>query len=179
MIEPLDSALYVTSFEEISWGIGLVALTMGVHGFGMLLTLRFDNAFKARFGRRPSFVAGMSNIVLASWLLVFVHIVEVMMWAAFFQWRDCFPNFSTANYFALNEYTTVGSSLRLPQNMRLLEGMISIAGLLAFAWSTGVLLTLAREFQAQQMQRFEQVRQRQGRPVPPDAAAGVDGTKSD
>jgi hypothetical protein len=159
MIEPIDPTLYITSAEEISWGIGLVALTMGVHGFGMLLTLRFDSAFKARFGRRPSFIGGMSNIVLASWLIVFVHIVEVMMWAAFFQWKDCFPNFSTANYFALNEYTTVGSSLRLPLHLRLLEGMISIAGLLAFAWSTAVLLTLARDFQAQQMQRYQQHRE--------------------
>jgi hypothetical protein len=166
MIDPIDPAIYVTSFEEISWGIGLVALNMGVHGFGMLLTLRFDSAFKARFGHRPSFIAGMSNIVLASWLLVFVHIVEVMMWAAFFQWKDCFPNLSTANYFALNEYTTVGSNLRLPQNLRLLEGMIAIAGLLAFAWSTGVLLTLARDFQAQQMQRFELKRQARGTPAP-------------
>jgi hypothetical protein len=152
---PLDPALYVTSFEEISWGIGLVALTMGVHGLGMLWTLRLDSSFKARFGHRPSFIAGLSNIVVASWLLVVVHLVEVMMWAAFFQWNDCFPNFSTANYFALNEYTTVGSNFHLPHNLRLLEGMISIAGLLAFAWSTGVLLTLAREFQAQQMQRYK------------------------
>jgi hypothetical protein len=150
---PLDPALYVTSFEEISWGIGLVALTMGVHGFGMLWTLRLDRSFKARFGRRPSFIAGLSNIVLASWLLVVVHLVEVMMWA---------------NYFALNEYTTVGSSFHLPHNLRLLEGMISIAGLLAFAWSTGVLLTLAREFQAQQMQRYEPLGKRHEIPPVPD-----------
>ena len=63
---PLDPALYVTSFEEISWGIGLVALTMGVHGLGMLWTLRLDSSFKARFGHRPSFIAGLSNIVVAS-----------------------------------------------------------------------------------------------------------------
>ena len=162
MIDPLDPTLYVTSIEEISWGIGLVALTMGVHGFGMLWTLRLDNAFKARFAQKESFVSGLTNLIVAAWLLVFVHIVEVMMWAAFFQWKHCFPNYSTANYFALNEYTTVGSSLRLPQNLRLLEGMIAIAGMLAFAWSTGVLLTLAREFQAQQLLRFDQRRKARG-----------------
>jgi len=168
MIDPLDPAIYVTSLEEISWGVGLIALTMGVHGFGMFWTLRLDNAFKARFGRRPSFFSGLTNIIVASWLLVLVHIVEVMMWAAFFQWKNCFPNFSTANYFALNEYTTVGSNLRLPQSLRLLEGMIATAGLLAFAWSTGVLLTLARDFQAQQMQRLQQQRQARGTPEPAD-----------
>jgi hypothetical protein len=147
---------------------------MGIHGLGMLWTLRLDTAYKARFGRRPSFIGGLGNIVLASWLIVFVHIVEVMMWAAFFQWKQCFPNLSTANYFALNEYTTLGSSLRLPLHLRLLEGMISIAGLLAFAWSTGVLLTLARDFQAQQMLRYQQRREEReklaalGRPAETD-----------
>jgi hypothetical protein len=63
-----------------------------------------------------------------------------------------------ANYFSLNEYTTLGSELHLPLNWRLLEGLIAIAGMLAFAWSTGVLLTLARDFQAQQLQRFEERR---------------------
>lgn len=62
-----------------------------------------------------------------------------------------FPNYSTASYFAFMEYTTVGSPLNLPQTWRLLEGMIATAGLLGFAWSTGVLMTLAQEFQEGQM----------------------------
>jgi hypothetical protein len=177
MNDPVSPMLYITSAEEILWGAGLVAITLGIHGFGMIWTLRVDNAFRSRFGRRKSFVAGMGNLVLASWLLVFVHIVEVMMWAGFFQWKQCFPNFSTANYFALNEYTTVGSALHLPQNLRLLEGMIATAGLLAFAWSTGVLLTLAREFQTQQMQRVEQKRREHGAPPARDPATDAAGTK--
>jgi hypothetical protein len=40
--------------------------------------------------------------------------------------------------------------------------------LLAFAWSTGVLLTLAREFQAQQMQRYEPLGKRHEIPPVPD-----------
>jgi len=82
------------------------------------------------------------------------------MWAAFFQWKHCFPNFSTANYFAFLEYTTVGSAFNLPLKWRLLEGMIATAGLLGFAWSTGVLLTLAQGFQDQQMQLIKQRRER-------------------
>ena len=74
------------------------------------------------------------------------------MWAAFLQWKDCFANFSQAGYFALMQYTTVGSDYRLPENWRLLSGMIATSGLMGFAWSTGVLLTLAQDFQQQQLQ---------------------------
>jgi hypothetical protein len=157
---PVIELQYVAGIEEIIWGVVLVALTLGIHSFGMLWTLRFSNAFKARFAHQPAFAAGMFKLILASWLIMLVHIVEIIMWAGFFQWKHCFVNFSTAGYFALNEYTTVGSSFNLPLNWRLLEGMIATAGLLGFAWSTAVLLALAQEFQDQQMQLLKQQRQK-------------------
>jgi hypothetical protein len=43
------------------------------------------------------------------------------------------------------QYVTVGSNLRLPEHWRLLEGMIAFAGLITFAWSTGVLFAMAQE----------------------------------
>jgi hypothetical protein len=158
--DPSGRPLYVTSIDEIAWGVTLVAITLVMHGFGMLWTLQFSNAFKQRFERTPSFAAGMSGLILTTWLITMVHIVEVMMWAGFFQWKHCFPNYSTASYFAFMEYTTVGSPLNLPQTWRLLEGMIATAGLLGFAWSTGVLMTLAQEFQDQQMQRLNRKREK-------------------
>jgi hypothetical protein len=81
-----------------------------------------------------------------------------MMWAGFFHWKDCFKTFSTAVYFAGLQYTTVGSSLNLPKEWRLLEIMTASAGLLGFAWSTGVLMTLAQEFQEQQLRLLRERR---------------------
>jgi hypothetical protein len=171
--------LYTTRIEETLWGIMLVALTLIVHGLGMIFTLHSSNAFKERFGQPPSFVSGMSSLILASWMIMLVHIVEVLMWSGFFQWKHCFANISTATYFAFLEYTTVGSAFNLPLNWRLLEGMIATAGLLGFAWSTGVLLTLAQEFQDQQMQRLKERREKH-RPKlataathPPGASGGA------
>ena len=144
---------YIVSLSEIMWGGILVAITLVMHGFGMLATLRCTGAFKERFGRTPSFAGSMGNLILGSWLITFVHMMEVLLWACFFQWNRCFENFSTAGYFSLMEYTTIGSQYNLPQRWRLLEGMIGTAGLIGFAWSTGVLMTLAQAFQDQQTQR--------------------------
>jgi hypothetical protein len=149
---------YVTSMDEMFWGVILVAVSLMMHGIGMLGTLRFSEAYKRRSKNSSSFVIGMGNLILASWMITLAHILEVMMWAGFFQWKQCFVNYSTAAYFALNEYTTVGSSFNLPQNWRLLEGMIATAGLLGFAWSTGVLLTLAQAFQEEQLQHSKERR---------------------
>ena len=91
-------------------------------------------------------MAGVVPIMLASCWILLIHLVEVIVWAVFFYWKGAFPNVSIAYYFALNEYTTVGSKFNLPLQLRLLEGIISCAGLLAFALSTGILFRLATSF---------------------------------
>ena len=154
---------YVISAEELLFGTILVALTMIVHGIGMILTLYASRSFAERFATSRSLLVGLSTLVLASWIIILVHCSEVLIWAAFFfYWTGGMPNVSTAYYFALLEYTTLGSNLNLPLHWRLLEGLTAIAGVLTFAWSTGVLLTLAQSFQEQQLLVLQQRRERHG-----------------
>jgi hypothetical protein len=158
---------YVTSLEEIFWGGALVAVTMAMHGFGMLTVVRANGALKQRFERTPSFAAGLSVLVLTSWMILLVHLLEVFAWAGFFLWQGAVntttsasANASLCYYFALLDYTCLGSNYNLHLRWRLLEGMISMAGLLTFAWSTGVLMTLAQDFQDQQLQLLKQKREK-------------------
>lgn len=174
---PAGEQPYVTSFEEMFWGGGLVAITMAIHGFGMLWVLSSCSSLKQRFEKSPSFVGGILILILASWMIMLVHLIEVCAWTAFFHWTAAVnttggspANVSLCYYFALMDYTTLGSSYNLHLRWRLLEGMIAMAGLLTFAWSTGVLLTLASEFQEQQMQLLKQRRDRQRPKKPPGAA---------
>lgn len=152
--------IYVVSAEEILWGGILVAITMGMHGFGMLLVLRAIHKMKIWLGLKKGIMLGLLPVVIASCMIMIVHLAEVMIWGSFFLWKDCFTNRSLSFYFALNEYTTVGSKFGLPLNWRLLEGMIATTGLLTFAWSTGVLFTLAKEFQDQWVEKLNQRHQK-------------------
>ncbi|HET7003378.1 MAG TPA: hypothetical protein VFI33_18775, partial [Puia sp.] len=116
------------------------------HTFGMLLVLRMNEYLKSTIDKKTGFMAGLIPIMLASCLILLIHMIEVVIWAIFFYWKGAFANVSIAYYFALNEYTTVGSKFNLPIQLRLLEGIISCAGLLAFALSTGILFRLATTF---------------------------------
>jgi hypothetical protein len=165
-VEPL----YVTSLDEIFWAGTLMAITMTMHGFGMLAVLRVDYAIKDRIGGKAGLIFGIFPLVIASWMIMFVHLIEVGVWAAFFIWQGAFANGSISYYFSLNEYTTVGSNFNLPVHWRLLEGMIATTGLLTFAWSTGILLTLAQEFQDQ---RMHLVKERSQGKSAPKAKAGI------
>jgi hypothetical protein len=154
----LEQMSYITRGEELAWGFVLLAVSLVIHGFGMALTLYLTSGFKQRFGRGDHLMSSIATVILGSWLIVAAHTVEIAMWAGFFQWKQCFANFSTAVYFAGLEYTTVGSALNLPRDWRLLEIMISSAGLMGFAWSTGVLMTLAQDFQRQQLRALDALR---------------------
>jgi hypothetical protein len=149
--------------EEVMWGIGLIAVSLLIHGFGMIATLHISTAFKQRTRTPDSFVVGMASIILGSWLIMLVHIAEN---------HDCGPGSSTgktasrpsAPRFTLPVCNTPrwGSSLNLPKEWRLLEIMTASAGLLGFAWSTGVLMTLAQEFQEQQLRLLRERAARTG-----------------
>ncbi len=170
MNNSLPELQYVTSLDELFWGTILVTITLTMHGFGMLAVLRVNLLVKNRIGKKTRIVVNLFPIILASWMILLVHLIEVLVWALFFIWKGAFPNQSVAYYFSLNEYTTVGSNFNLPLHWRLLEGMLATAGLLAFAWSTGMLMTLAQEFQDRHVQLYKA----QYEKVPPAPGEGHD-----
>lgn len=151
----MTSSAYVIRIAEALSGGMLLAATMVMHGSGVLVTLRSIDALKRRAGDVWTGFAGMAILIAASWMLVLLHLIEVVVWAVFYLWTDAIntpdANASVAYYFALMEYTTIGSTYNLKLDWRLLEGMNGIAGLLTFAWSTSVLITLADEFQRQRL----------------------------
>ncbi|MCU0787497.1 MAG: potassium channel family protein [Verrucomicrobia bacterium] len=164
---------YGIALKEIVWSGTLVGTTLAMHGLGMIWILHVIDRMQHRFAANQSFTRGLALVILASWLIILVHLVEVVLWAGFFLWQGALPNPSIACYFSLMQYTTVGSSIDLPLQWRLLQGMISIAGLMTFAWSTAVLLTLVRDFQDQQVQLLNARKgRRQAAPVQPGAEHG-------
>ena len=145
--------LYVSGIEESAWGAVLLGITMVLHGLGMVWCLRAVNRLKARLGPNVGLAASLLILVVAAWLITLTHLVVVLTWAGFFLWKGAMPNASMAYYLALLDYTTLGCEYDLPRNWRLLEGLIAIAGLMTFAWSTGVLFALAQKFHELELQR--------------------------
>ena len=161
---------YVTRLDEVLWGGLLLALTIAIHGVGMLLTLRASNALKDRSeqARSQHPTLGLGILILAAWMIILVNLTEVMVWAGFYVWKGAQPNPFSAFYNALLNYTTLQAGY-LPLRWRLLEGMLGIAGLLTFAWSTSVLFSLAQEFQEKALLIARQRREKPKRHRPGDS----------
>src|SRR5262245_12876269 len=115
---PLDESRYVISLEEVFWGGTLLSVTMALHGWGMITILRVNGALNRHFEAKPTFRSGLFILILTSWLIMVVHLIEVIVWSLFFYWKEAFPTQSLSYYFALNEYTTIGSNYNLPLHWR-------------------------------------------------------------
>jgi hypothetical protein len=156
-------SLYVIRLEELSWGCLLLAVTMAIHGVGMVVTLRVTDAIKDRFKESMSIPLSLGIVILASWMIILTSAVEVWVWSEFFVLQGALPNRSVAIYHALVNYTTLDSGY-LPQRWHLLEGMLAMAGLLTLAWSTGILYSLVKDFRREALRSRREARERQGTP---------------
>src|SRR5262249_14624447 len=146
---------YVIRLDEVIWGCLLVAVTLIIHGVGLFYAMRLCSTLMPR--TRPSF--GMGVVILTALLIVVVHLIEVAVWAGFFTWKHAQPNPFSAFYYALVNYTTLGSGY-LPVRWRLLEGLLAMAGLLSFAFSTSVLVAFAHHLVTQAMREGQQKTER-------------------
>jgi len=134
---------YVIRVDEILWGCLLLALTLIVHAVALFRIARTSAGFMASTTTRlPGTRSGA--FVLTILAIVILHLLEVVLWAAFFTWKGAQPNASSAFYHALVNYTTLGAGY-LPIRWRLLEGLLAMAGLLCFAFSTSALLAIAQQ----------------------------------
>ena len=142
---PARDIAYLIRLDEIGWGCVLLALTIAIHGVVTFQILRVTHAVRKRMDHARSRELGVGIIILTLWLIVLVHLGEVVIWAVFFVWKDAQPNISSAFYNALLNYTMLQAGY-LPLRWRLLEGMLGIAGLLTFAWSTTIFFWSAPKF---------------------------------
>ena len=156
---------YVIRVDELLWGGLLLAVTMAIHGAGMLQTMRVSAFLLERTRQNRTRFKSMAILIIAAWMLILVSLIEVALWAQSFVWLGAQPNNSSAFYYAILNYTTLNAGY-LPVRWRLLEGMLGMAGLLSFAWSTGILFSLAQPLTEEALQAVRRKHARQ----PPHAS---------
>lgn len=73
--------------------------------------------------------------------LVFIHLLETLLWTVPLLWLGIISNFRDAYYYVLEAYTTLGEgTLYLPDQWRLVGPVIAISGLFTFGWTGSVLV---------------------------------------
>jgi hypothetical protein len=116
----------------IAWS--LTALCVVVHAMGMTALLRWVNHIVGRIGPRFWFSTWM--LVRTAGLIIFLHLIEIAIWACFYAWDHGMPDLHSALYFSAVTYTTTGyGDLVLPNEWRLVGGVEALTGILMCGWS--------------------------------------------
>ncbi len=149
----IDSKVYEVTILELAWGGGLIAATMAVHAVGMVVTARTSKALKDWVLRLAPWSPLITPLIIGAWLICIFHLLEVGLWAGFLVWKGVLPSAGVAYAYALMTYTTLGSQVVVPLDWRVLQGMLAMVGLMTFAWSTAVIVTLAQDFQARPLRK--------------------------
>lgn len=84
-----------------------------------------------------------SVLAVSLLVIVFSHTLQVWLWAASLIDQDQIADWSTALYFTLVTYTSLGyGDVILPPASRLFGAFASVTGLLAFGMSTAILVAV-------------------------------------
>ena len=87
----------------------------------------------------------MSGVVF---LLLALHVLEIIAWAAALVLAGLVPDWRTAGLLAGNTYTTLGyGAYVLPRGWGMMSPFIAISGLFTFGWSGSVLVDLVARCQ--------------------------------
>ena len=88
-----------------------------------------------------------ADLLMASivFMLLTLHVTEMVLWAAALVYSNLVPDWRSAGFFAGNTYTTVGyGNFILPNGWRMLAPIIAMSGLFTFGWSGSVLVDFVR-----------------------------------
>jgi hypothetical protein len=122
----------------------LVAATVATHAAGIFALswclIRFEPWASRHFGFFHD--TGLSITVIA--VHIVLHLVEVAWWSLFYGSRGFFPDQSTAFYFSLTTYSTLGyGDVLLPRESRILGGLEALIGMLMIGWSIAIIVRFA------------------------------------
>jgi hypothetical protein len=130
---------------DLFLGGALLVFVVLVHAIGVRAVTTHVGRRSAAILQRPSKWRAdllMSSIVF---MLLALHVVEMLIWTAALVYSDLVPNWRSAGFFAGNTYTTVGyGTFVLPNGWRMLAPIIAISGLFTFGWSGSVLVDFVR-----------------------------------
>jgi voltage-gated potassium channel Kch len=129
--------------RELAISLLIVAVCLVIHSSGLILLADWLLSRRSAVEQRPSHTQYSLLLIAAFTVILLLHVFQTGIWAAFYRWRELFPDYETSLYFSLTSYTTIGyGDVTLPQRWRLLGAVEGISGVLLCGLSTAFLFAL-------------------------------------
>jgi hypothetical protein len=110
---------------------------------------------------RPNLAAGAFLFGSSVFLMLALHVVEILVWAFALIHMGLVKHAYDAIYFCANAYSTLGmGNMDVDQHWRNLSPIIAISGLFTFAWTTSALVDVVSS-NGRLLERLEDERERE------------------
>jgi hypothetical protein len=118
--------------------VGLVLFHGG--GLHLIFVQQKRRERRLRLGR-PNLAAGMLLFGWSVFLMLALHVIEILIWSFAITHTGIVKHAYDAIYFCANAYTTLGmGNLDVDLHWRNISPIIGISGLFTFAWTTSALV---------------------------------------
>jgi hypothetical protein len=136
------------------WGLLLIALTMAIHGTGVLWIALVDVGIRGRIERQNrlrrrrhvvEFIVGLIGVF--GLLLAALHGIEAALWAAAYWWLGALNSPADAILYSIDSISTRGASaLVLERRWQLMGALEAVDGMLLFGISTAYIFTVMQSY---------------------------------
>jgi hypothetical protein len=133
----------------------LVAMTVAIHAAGLAVVL--SRLVKSH--ARPPTRAWPITLLLVrlAWVLILIHAAEISVWALFYRWERCLPDFESAFYFSGATYTTIGyGDVVLSKPWRMLGPVQGVTGILMSGLSAGLFFATVSRIYVPRLEETQQ-----------------------
>ena len=132
--------------KQLLLAFSLTCITVIIHAFGTVyFVLPIAGVWNTKRDNIKVSAATMILMRLVGGLL-FLHVLEMTIWAGVFTIVGMLPDFETSLYFSLKSYTTVGYGDVLPApEWRLVGPLEAAVGVLMLGWSTGFIVAAVQQ----------------------------------
>jgi len=128
-------------------GSALIAITIVIHAFGTAAWVRY---LAARHTAALPWSSRRAMLILVGTAItvVFLHAVEIVVWAKAYQLilpANELDVFEEAVYFSFVTFTTLGyGDITLSEGYRLLSGIQALNGIILVGWSTAMIFSVVQ-----------------------------------
>ena len=143
----------IDPMENWIWGLLLIALTMVIHGTGVLwialadarIRVRIERQNRLRWRHTLEFIVVLIGLV--GLLLAALHGIEAALWAAAYWWLGALNSPADAILYSIDSISTRGASgLILEHQWRLMGALEAVDGMLLFGISTAFVFTVMQAY---------------------------------
>lgn len=135
-----SQVISATFNDQLAIGAGMIALCVIIHGVGLFTIQRIasSESMTQRFERlRPLSFTGTIFTLLAVFALIFIHFVEIWLFAFLYDYLGALRSFSEALYFSTISYATIGySDASIHEQWRMVAALEGVLGIILLGWST-------------------------------------------